>query len=83
MSWPRPWRERIAAGGGFAATDILAESLVSQGRFDEAAEALASLAAVAATDEQRARAAIMRSVNLTWGQGQPEKAEGVLRDAAG
>lgn len=83
VSWPRPWRERIAAGGGFAATDILAKSLVSQGRFDEAAEALASLAAVAATDEQRARAAIMRSVNLTWGQGQPEKAEGVLRDAAG
>ena len=75
-------RSAIAAGGGFAATGILAESLVSQGRFDQAAEALATLAALAATDEERARAAILRSVNLTWGQGRPEKAEEVLHDAA-
>jgi DNA-binding CsgD family transcriptional regulator len=74
-------RAGVDAGGGWPARHALAEPLRGLGRFEEADELYAALAADAGTDERRALAARDRAANLYWGLGRSEAAREVLQRA--
>ncbi|MDQ1701906.1 MAG: hypothetical protein QOF57_1158, partial [Frankiaceae bacterium] len=84
--WSLPLAERLAtaardAGAGYVAALVLGYALSWQGRGAAAEETLASATALAATDEQLARASIPRAANLFWTMGRADEGEAVLRDA--
>lgn len=75
-------RAAAAAGGGFAPRLLLSHALLWSGRGSEAATELATLGALARTDDERARAAVPRAGVLAFPLGCPAEAEAVLGTAA-
>ncbi len=73
-------RSAIAAGGGMAANQALAETLVAQGQAEQAEAIFVGLPLVGVTDQVRAAVARTRVVNLHWGLGRPVDAEAVLSE---
>jgi DNA-binding CsgD family transcriptional regulator len=71
----------VKRGGGFAASIVLAQSLMGLGRPDEAEDVLAGLTSEADTDDRRALLAVTRLGNLYWGTGQPDLAADLMREA--
>ena len=75
-------RAALAEGGGFEARFMAAEAAHFQGRPGQAERELASLAAAAASDEERARVALIRYDNAFFLQGR-EADSRLLDDEAG
>jgi DNA-binding CsgD family transcriptional regulator/type II secretory pathway predicted ATPase ExeA len=75
-------RAALAEGGGFEARFIAAEAAHFQGRPGQAERELASLAATAASDEERARVALIRHDNAFFLQGR-EADSRLIDDEAG
>jgi DNA-binding CsgD family transcriptional regulator len=73
-------RAAVDAGGGARAERVLAETLFTQGRAEEAEALLAQLEPTAPPGDQP-HVALLRANNLFWGLGKALDAERVLRDA--
>jgi DNA-binding CsgD family transcriptional regulator len=71
-------RAAIAAGGGFEPRLILGYVLAWSGRGTEADTELTTLAMLATTDTERARATVPRVGNLFWTLARPAEAQSVL-----
>jgi hypothetical protein len=71
-------RAGVDAAGGFAAGYSVGCALVGQGRGGDAEAVLAPLEAVAATDADRARLALLRAENLQFVRGHGEEVRGIL-----
>lgn len=71
-----------ADGGGFEPRRLLSHALIWSGRGAEAATELATLGALARTDDERAQAAVPRAGALAFPLGRPAEAEAVLDTVA-
>jgi DNA-binding NarL/FixJ family response regulator len=74
-------RAAVAAGAGFAAQAIVAQSLTMQGWGTEAEIELRVLAEVAGTDVERAWAAAVRAGNMFWTLNDPATGDRLLVEA--
>lgn len=73
----------VEADGGFAARLAQAEAVYAQGRAAEAERQFGVLPALAASDDDVARVALLRADNLVRGLGRSEQAQQVLDAAEG
>ncbi len=73
-------RSAIVAGGGMAANQALAETLVAEGQAEQAEAIFVGLPLDGVTDQVRAAVARTRVLNLHWGLGRPVDAEAVLSE---
>jgi DNA-binding CsgD family transcriptional regulator/predicted DNA-binding protein (UPF0251 family) len=74
-------RAALAHGAGYEASVVLGHALSWQDRPEEAEQVLATLVSDAATDAQRARAAIPRAANLFWTMGDADAGERAVGEA--
>ncbi|GAA2367759.1 transcriptional regulator [Catellatospora methionotrophica] len=74
-------RAGVAAGGGYAAQQLVTASLVGMARYERAEEEFAALIRLAASDDEVATAAVGQVLHLAFTAAQPLQAASALAEA--